>query len=121
MIGQQGRGRIAIHDRYRLHDLDRAARLVLSDGSRLFDQMQKRRGAAVHDRDFRPIELDDGIIDGGPGECRHQVLDRVDAHAFAVRQDGRERGSDCVLPVSADLGPGVDPPEHDAGIGRRRP
>ena len=50
--------------------------------------------APVHDRHFGPIELDDGVVDLGAGERRHQMLDSADAGSFAVRQRGAERRLD---------------------------
>ena len=62
------------------------------------------RRAAVHDRHFRPVEFDDGIVDAAAGERRHQVLDRADLDALAVGQHGRERRFDRVAPDRPDLG-----------------
>ena len=47
----------------RLQHLDRAPRRVLLDDAGAFDQKDERRGAAVHDRHFGPVELDDRIVD----------------------------------------------------------
>ena len=51
------------------------------------DQVHERRGAAVHDRHFRVIQLDDHVVDAQGGQRGEQVLDRLDRHGFA-RQPG---------------------------------
>ena len=120
MIGQQRRGGFAIADRDRLEDLDRSPRLILGERAGTLDQMQKRRRAAIHDRHFWAIELDNRIVDAAAGERRHQMLDRADADAFAIRQHCRQRGFDRVLPAGADLGAGIEPAKDDAAIRRCR-
>ncbi len=79
------------------------------------------RGAAVHHRHFRAVELDHGIVDLEPGQRRHQMLDGGDRQPFTVIEPGAERLLDGVAPAGLDLGAGaVAAAEDDAGIGRGR-
>ena len=60
---------------HRLQDLQ-----ILAAGGELLDarflqQIQERRAAAVHDRHFAMIELDDDVVDAGGDERGEQVLD----------------------------------------------
>ena len=58
--------------------LMRAARRVLLHQPGALDQEDEGRGAAVHRRHFRPVELDQHVVDLEPGEGRHQMLDGRD-------------------------------------------
>jgi hypothetical protein len=53
------------------------------------DQVHERRGAAVHDRHFRAVQLDDDVVDAERRQRREQVLDGLDRHRF-TGQAGRE-------------------------------
>ena len=90
-------------------------RLLLD--ARLLDEEDKRRRAAVHDRQLGRVELDVGIVDAEPAERRHQVLDGVDLR-FALDQGGGEARLAHELGARGNLHHRleIDAAEHDAGI-----
>src|SRR5262245_5785874 len=56
-------------------DLDEAARGVELDHPGTFDQEDEGPGAAVHDRQLGPMDLDHQIVDAAAGQGRHDMLD----------------------------------------------
>src|SRR5690349_6250971 len=52
------------------------------------NKVDKRRRAAVHDRDFRMIELDDDVVDPQADKSREQVLNCLN-RAILERQPSR--------------------------------
>ncbi len=54
------------------------------------NQINKRRGAAVHDRHFAARQLDDEVVDTKPPQGRHQVLDG--RHLGAALAQRRRKG-----------------------------
>ncbi len=52
------------------------------------DQVDERRGAAVHDRHFRCVQLDDDVVDAERGERGEQVLDGLDRDRFTREARG---------------------------------
>ena len=83
------------------------------------NQIDERRRAAVHDRHFRRVQLDDDVVDAHADERRQQVLDRLDRHLVA-RQPGRELNARQVVHrrrhlVIAQIGAA----ETDAEVRRR--
>ncbi len=57
--------------------------------ARFLNQIDERRGAAVHDRHFRRVQLDDDVVDAEADERGEQMLDRFDRHLVA-RETGRQ-------------------------------
>jgi hypothetical protein len=53
------------------------------------NQVDERRRAAVHDRHFRRVQLDDDVVDANADQGREQVLYRLDRD-FVDRQTGCE-------------------------------
>jgi hypothetical protein len=47
---------------------------------------------AIHDRDFRPIDLDQRIMNTAAREGRHDMLDCRDAAAGFIGNDGAKTG-----------------------------
>ena len=82
---------LAAH-RDRLQDLDPAPRPVLLDHAGALDQEHEGLRAAVHDRQLRPAQLDQGIVDLARREGRHQMLDRGDRRAARPAQLGAHGG-----------------------------
>lgn len=68
-----------IGDPYWPHNSDVAARRRERLYPGLIDKIDKLRGRAVHDRNFRPIDLDKRVVDAEPPEGREQMLDGRDA------------------------------------------
>ena len=66
----------------------------LRDNTGLVDGRDKGRGAAVHDRHFRTVDLDDGVVDPHATQCGKHVLGGGNQRTFAVAQDGCELGRD---------------------------
>ena len=50
-------------DAYRLKNLNVPPRRRLNDNTNLIDRSDERGGAAVHDRNFGAVDLDDGVVD----------------------------------------------------------
>ena len=103
-----------------LEHADVAPRLIKRLETDEIDRGHEWRRAAVHDRRFRTIELDDGVVDAEPAQRRHDVLDRGDAGPGCVAQHGSELGRGDRTGIGADLAlpPALDAAdEHDAGVG----
>ena len=62
----------------RPQDLDRLARRAEFLHAGVLNQVDPRRRAAVHDRHFGVIELDDDVVDAEAAQRRQQMLDRLD-------------------------------------------
>ena len=80
---------VAARDRDRAHDLQILPRRLQPLHARFVNDVEERRRAAVHDRHFRRVQLDDDVVDPHADERREQMLDRLDRH-FVARQAGRE-------------------------------
>ena len=93
-IGTQFAEAVAHRDLHRLKHLDEAARRRLADYPRLVDRGDKGSGAAVHDRNFRTIDFDSGVIDAHAAQGGEHMLGGGDERALAVAQHGREFGCD---------------------------
>src|SRR4029450_627668 len=50
--------------------------------ARVLHQIDPRRRAAVHDRHFRLVELDQHVVDAKAAERRQQMLDRVNRRSL---------------------------------------
>ena len=84
------------------------------------DQIHERRGAAVHDRHFGVVQLDDDVVDAEGGQGGEQVLDRLDRHGLA-RQAGLILNAAQVRDGGRNLEPAkIASLEPDAVVGRRR-
>ena len=114
----------AFDDADRLQDLDVAARRRQRDDAGVVDRLDERLGAAVHDRHFRPVDLDDRRC-----RCRDPRAPRARAprSSRAGRSaspstvcefgcgDGAEVGAHFAVGLAADAAAH----EHDAGVGFR--
>ena len=60
----------------------------------LIDRGDEGSGAAVHDRNFRTIDLDRGVVDAHAAQSREHMLGGGDQRTFAVAQHGCEFGGD---------------------------
>ncbi len=103
--------------------LDAAPRrfLLLAPGA--FDEEDEGCGAAIHDRHFRPIDIDDDIVDLGAGERRHEMLDGADRRPLAIAERRAQRRIDDVFPACDDLDPATEligPAKENAAIRRCR-
>ena len=60
----------------------------------LIDRGDESRGTAVHDRNFRAIDFDGGVVDAHAAQRGKHVLGGGDQRTFAVAQHGGEFGGD---------------------------
>ena len=93
-MGAQFAERIAHRDLHRLQHLDEAARRRLRHDTGLIDRGDESRGAAVHDRNFRAIDFDDGVIDAHAAQRGQHMLGGRDQRAVAIAQHGGKFGGD---------------------------
>ncbi len=77
--GKEGGLRLAMRDLHRGEDLDRLAGRVLFGDAGAIDEEDEGGGGAIENRHFRPVHLDQRVVDAEPGERRHDVLDGADA------------------------------------------
>ena len=66
----------------------------LGDDAGLIDRGDESRGAAVHDRNFRAIDFDGGVIDAHAAQRSKHVFGGGNQRTLAVAQHGREFGGD---------------------------
>ena len=91
------------------------------DDAGLIDGLDERRRAAVHDRDFRAVNLDNRVIDAEPVQCRQDMFGGGDRRAVLVAEHGgefgcRDRtiiGAKFAVPAAIHAGAA----EHDAAAG----
>ena len=94
---------IAGRDPHRLEHADVAARLVERLDADLIDRRNERRRAAVHDRDFRPVDLDHRIVHAEPAQRRQHMLGRRHQRARRIAQNGGEFGGGDGAEIGADF------------------
>jgi len=63
---------------------------LLHDTGRLQQEYECSR-AAVHDRHFGAVQIDEGIVHAQSGQCRHQMLDGCDARTVLHHAGGQPR------------------------------
>ena len=73
------------------------ARSSLFSYSGFFNQVNKRFGASIKNRQFQIVELDDGVVDPQAHECGKQMLGGRNQHAL-FHQAGRVANPSDVLP-----------------------
>ena len=82
------------------------------------NQIDERRGAAIHDRHFRMVQFDDDVVDAERGERRQQVFDGFDRHGL-TREAGLILNSPEVRDRRRNLqAPEIGALEPDAVVGR---
>ena len=86
-VGRIERGAlVAVLHLNRLQNLHRLARCRLLAHAGILNQVDPRRGAAVHDRHFRMAELDAHVVDREAVEGREQVLDGLNRRLIGHQQ-----------------------------------
>ena len=93
-IGPQFAEGIADRDLHRLQHLDEAARRGLGDNAGLIDRGDESGGAAVHDRNFRTVDFDGGVIDAHAAQGGEHMFGGRNQRTVAVAQHGGEFGGD---------------------------
>jgi hypothetical protein len=81
---------IAFLDANGLQDLEEAAGCGKLANADLVDRLDERRRAAVHDRNFFAIDLDQTVVDLKATESCEKMLYRGDRDALFVTDDGAE-------------------------------
>ena len=98
-----------------------AARRGQRDDAGLIDRRDERRGAAVHDRHFGAVDLDDGVVDAEPGQRRQHVLRGRAQRALGIAEHGGEFGGGDGADVGADFAVRAavlaEADEDNAGVG----
>jgi hypothetical protein len=87
--------------------------------ARAFNEKHKRLRTAVHDRDFRAVDLNDRVVDPATGKRRHKMFDRADLRARFISKRRRHPGVDYILPVRCDnsiVAGQVRPAKYNPGI-----
>lgn len=109
-------------DAHGLEDFDGAALGRLRDDAGLVDRRDEGRRGAVEHRNFRPVHLDQGVVDAQARQRRHGVFDGRDRVA-APKANGRaEFGRNDARPERRGdrLGRQIAAQQEDARIGFRR-
>ena len=118
IIGGERRRLAAVADSHRLQHANGAPRCTLFDNPRAFHEEDKGRGASIHGRHFRAVDVDDRIVDLKAGKCGHEMLHRRDRVTAAIVKARAERLLDRIMPTRRQLDAiAIGAPEHDAGIG----
>ncbi len=92
----------AVLDAHGLQDFHETARRRELAHADAVDRLDESRRGAVHDRNFRPVDLDQAIIDAEAAQSRDQMLDRADHVLRAVADDGAKLGHRHFRPVGLD-------------------
>ncbi len=74
LVGTQLAEGVAAADAHRLDHLDIAARQRTRGEAGLVDGVDEGSSAAVHDRHFRPVDLDDHVVDIEPAKRGQEML-----------------------------------------------
>ena len=110
----------AFGDADRLENFDIAARQSARGQAGLIERIDESRGAAVHDRHFRPVDLDDDVVDVEAAQRGQQMLGGRAQRPGGVAQNGGEFGGGDRAHVGADFAldraVGGDALKDDAGI-----
>jgi hypothetical protein len=123
-MGPQFTERVTHLDLYRLEHLDEPARCGLRNNAGLIDRGDERGGTAVHDRNFRTIDFDRGVIDAHAAQRGEHMLGGRDQRAVAVAQHGGKFGCDDGFSNRLNFAVGTIQPGTDKNktcIDRRRP
>ena len=74
----------------------------LLNESRLIDGVDEIGGGAVHDRRLRPVDFDQDVVDLKAGDRGEKMLDRADAYAGFVAENGAERSAGHIGPFGLE-------------------
>jgi hypothetical protein len=66
----------------------------LGNDAGLIDGGDEGRSAAVHDRNFRTIDFDDGVVDAHATQCSKHMFGGGDQRTIAVAENGCKIGGD---------------------------
>ena len=88
---------------HRLDHLDIAARQRARGEAGLIDRVDEGRRTAVHDRHFRPVDLDHHIVHAEPAQGRQQMFRGRAKRAVGIAQDGGKFGGGDRADVGANF------------------
>ena len=112
---------LAAGDADRLENADIAPRHRQRDQAGAVDRLDERRRAAVHDRHFRSVDLDDGIVDAEARQRGEHMLGGRAQRPGGVAEHGGKFGCGDGADVGDDfavrLAVGAAADKHNAGIG----
>ena len=112
---------LALADADRLEHLDVAALRRERDDAGLIDRGDERRGAAVHDRHFRSVDLDDRVVDAAAVQRGEHMFGGGYRRAVMVAENGGEFGRGHGAVIGAEFAIGLSAcaaaQKYDAGIG----
>jgi len=115
---------IAFGHAHRFEYLDVAPRRRERDNAGLIDCGDECRRAAIHDRNFRTVDLDHCIVDAKSAQSRQNVFGGRYSGAVLVAEDGcefgRGDGAEMGPQLTIRLAVGPAAHEHDAGVGLGR-
>lgn len=115
----------AVLDAHRAQNLEITTGRAERDEAGRLDGCDELGGAAVHDRHFRAVDLDQHIVEAEAGAGRHQMLDRGDGAGSLVADHRAQLGGADLVVAGVDelLMPAFEAlaQEDDAGIGSGRP
>ena len=92
LVGEKLGEGLALRDADGLENLEVAAGDALQRDADLVDGIDEGSRAAVEDRNFRPVDLDEHVVDAEAGKGRHEVFDGGDRARIAVADDGAQLG-----------------------------
>ena len=91
-LGRSSAWLFAVGDANGAEHLDRADRHGKGGAPGATDRREEGQGGAVGDRQLGAVDLDQGVVDAGRGERRHQMLDGADPGLGPMGQ--REHGAE---------------------------
>ena len=112
--GSQLAPAIAFLDADRLENLDVVAGSGELAEAGFVDRLDEGSRAAVHDRHFFAVDLDDAVIDSETAEGGEKMFDRADRDAVVIADHRAEREVLDVLDGGGDLG------DHAAAFGDKK-
>jgi hypothetical protein len=87
----------------RLEHADETAGLIKRLDSHLIDGLHERRRAAIHDRHFRPVDLNHCVVHAEAAQGSKHVFGRGNEWARRISQDSRKFSRGDGVEVSADF------------------
>ena len=121
--GNQRRGCIATCDGNWLENFDYTGALMLTNQTGAQDGAHELGRASVQNRHFRTVNLDQGIVNTGTREGRHNVFNGRDCYTGVIHDAGAKRSLFNHIPAGGDhciTNQNIRPPEPDAIVGRCR-
>mmetsp|Transcript_3600 Transcript_3600/g.4001 ORF Transcript_3600/g.4001 Transcript_3600/m.4001 type:complete len:229 (-) Transcript_3600:54-740(-) len=119
----QGGGCPLMADSDRFHHLHRGDRRAQTLDALLHDAAHEMRRRAIHDRNFRTVDFDQGVVDATARQCGHDVFNGRHRGTRGVHQTGAQRGTLHQIPTGGNqcvAKRNIGAAETDTVIGRCR-